>query len=163
MIAVMASLPDRRHLIALLDEMFLGPAWHGPALRDALRGVKADEATRRPAPGRHNVAEIAVHAAYWKYVVRRRIVGDDKLQFPLIGRNYFDRTRLTAAAWRQDLALLDEEHRLLRAAVASLPRTRFAARFRTSPPWTVRQTIQGVAAHDAYHAGQIRLVRRLVR
>lgn len=104
-----------------------------------------------------------MHAAYWKYIVRRRITGDDQLTFPLVGRNYFERETLTPRAWREDLALLDDQHGLLRTAVLRLPEVRFDARVSRSPSWTVRQSVQGVAAHDAYHAGQIRLVLRLIR
>lgn len=60
-------------LLALLDEGFDRKAWHGPNLLGSLRGLSAEQALRRPAPGRHNVWEIAVHCAYWKSIVRRRL------------------------------------------------------------------------------------------
>jgi hypothetical protein len=52
-------------LLALLDEAFEKQSWHGPNLRGSLRGLSAADAARRPARGRHNVWEVAVHAAYW--------------------------------------------------------------------------------------------------
>jgi hypothetical protein len=158
----MPARSDQHLLTALLDEMFWGPAWHGPALRGAIRGVDARAAVKRPAPGAHNVAELVVHAAYWKYVVRRRITGDESLMFPIGGHNFIARDRLTPRAWREDIALLEAEHALLVEAVSALPAKRLAARLGKSPAWTVRQTIQGAAAHDVYHAGQIRLIRKIV-
>lgn len=70
--------PDPRIdlLLRLLDEGFDHKAWHGPNLRGTLRGMSAADAARRPAPDRHNIWEVAVHAAYWKYAVRRRVTGD---------------------------------------------------------------------------------------
>lgn len=47
-----------------------------------MRGVTAEEALKRPAEGRHNVWELCLHAAYWKYVVRRRLTRDESLEFP---------------------------------------------------------------------------------
>ena len=89
-------------LLAALDEGFDARAWHGPTLRGSLRGVTPPQALWRPAPGRHNIWEIAVHAAYWKYVVRRVITGAKRGSFPLKGSNWFLRDRADAALWRED-------------------------------------------------------------
>ncbi|HSS45379.1 MAG TPA: hypothetical protein VLO07_08565, partial [Thermoanaerobaculia bacterium] len=62
--------------------------------------------------------------------------------------------------WRQDLALLDEQHRNLRRAIARLPPRRLRGRSRGSR-WTIAQEIYGVTAHDLYHTGQIRLLKKL--
>jgi hypothetical protein len=62
-------------VLALLDEGYEKRTWHGPNLRQSLRGVTAKQAAWRPERGRHNIWEVALHAAYWKYSVRRRIEG----------------------------------------------------------------------------------------
>ena len=111
---------DRTILLSMLDELFWGPAWHGPSLRGAIRGVTPAQAVRRPARGRHNIAELTVHAAYWKYAVRRRLSGGTRGSFPLKGSNWFARDRATPASWRADVALLVNEHRQLREAVSRL-------------------------------------------
>jgi hypothetical protein len=74
-------------LLAAIDQAYDRKSWHGTNLRGSLRGLPARRATWRPAPGRHNVWEIAVHAAYWKYVVWRRLTGEPKGSFPLKGSN----------------------------------------------------------------------------
>ncbi len=60
-------------LLDLLDEAFDKKSWHGPNLRGSIRGVTAQQAAWRPGPDRHNIWELTLHAAYWKYVVRRRL------------------------------------------------------------------------------------------
>ena len=51
--------------------------WHGgPTPLGALRGVTAEQARWRPAPRRKSLWELAVHVAYWKYAVRRRLQGE---------------------------------------------------------------------------------------
>ena len=149
-------------LLGLLDEAFERKAWHGPNLRGSIRGLGAKEAAWRPAPGRHNVWELAVHAAYWKYAVRRRLTGDKRGSFPLEGSNWFERPGpegATDAAWRADLGVLVSEHRRLRGVVAGLT-TKDLVR---KPPrgLTGLVLVRSVAAHDVYHAGQIQLLKRL--
>jgi len=56
---------------------------------------------------------------------------------------------------RLDIAILEAEHRNLREAVA-----KFADKALTP---AACHLIRGAAAHDLYHAGQIRLLRRLNR
>src|SRR5215467_5821723 len=79
------------NLVAMIDEAYAGPAWHGPCLRGALRGVTAEEAAWRPASGRHNIWEVAVHTAYWKYAVRRRLTAEKRGGFAEKGSNWFTR------------------------------------------------------------------------
>jgi hypothetical protein len=50
--------------------------------------------------------------------------------------------------------LLDQQHRALRSAVVKALRTRRGAK--------EMQQFYGMAFHDIYHAGQIRLLRRLM-
>jgi hypothetical protein len=102
---------------------------------------------------------LTLHAAYWKYVVRRRITGEKRGSFVLQGSNFFKRpVEQTEVAWKQDVGNLLEEHKALRRAVAQLsPGSREAAK-----KWrSTLHLIRGAAAHDLYHAGQIRLLRRL--
>jgi len=102
-----------------------------------------------------------VHCAYWKYTVRRRILGEKRGAFPLKGSNWFPRPEADSlAAWRADIALLDEMHRRLRDTVAGLS-PRDLETIPRGSRLSNRAVISGVAAHDVYHAGQIQLVKRL--
>ena len=152
---------DIKRLLSMMDQGFKGPSWHGTPLWGALRGVTAAEALRRPAAGRHNVWELALHAAYWKYVVRRRLTRDATLEFSRSPSNWPAVPSLPSeAAWKADKALLKREHDLLRAVVA-----RFPAKELKKRAWKSRYTnlvsIEGIAAHDLYHCGQIQLVKKL--
>jgi DinB superfamily len=155
---------DSRVVLLLdgLDEAFEGRSWHGPNLRGSVRGLRARQAEARPQPGRHNIYELTVHAAYWKYVVWRRLTGGDRGSFALSGSNYFPcPSPLTEAAWKDAVALLVREHRRLRQAVAGLPASALGKVTPGGRETTVR-LIRGIAAHDLYHAGQIQLLKRLI-
>jgi PAS domain-containing protein len=142
-------------ILKLLEEGYQRKTWHGPNLKQSLKGVSAQEAAWRAAPGRHNIWELALHSAYWKYAVRRKLEGAKRGSFVLRGSNFFVRPETgkdTEAAWRADLAILDKEHRALVNSVRQFLRKPVSAKG--------LRMLYGVAYHDVYHAGQIRLLRR---
>lgn len=151
------------HLLGILDEAYNRAAWHGPNLRGSIRGVTAHEAALAPRAGRHTIWEIVVHAAYWKYTVRRRLSSEKRGSFSRPGSNWFDRSRdRSEKAWRADVALLEKEHRLLREFISSFPPEKVDRRPHGSKS-AARRMIAGIALHDVYHAGQIQLIKKLLR
>ena len=150
-------------LLHIIDESYERRAWHGTNLRGSIRGLTARQASWRPAKGRHNIWELVVHCAYWKYAVRRGLLGEKKGSFPQKGSNWFERPiEPTEIAWRKDLQLLKETHRSLREAVAVL-KSPDLKKNPSGSKWTNFQTISGIASHDLYHAGQIQLLKRLLK
>ena len=155
------SHPEIALLLSLLDQGFERKAWHGPNLLGTLRGIPPEAAAFRPARGRHNIHELIVHCAYWKYAVRRRITGETRGSFPYAGSNWFARPgKGDAELLAADLKLLKNCHRELRATVAGFDPARLDERLKVKG-WTMRETIAGAAAHDLYHAGQVSLLKRL--
>jgi hypothetical protein len=149
-------------LLEILDQAFDRKGWHGTTLRGSLRGITPEQALWRPAPGRHNIWELTVHTAYWKYAVRRRLVGDAMGSFARKPSNWPSiPAKPDGKAWKLDVRLLESEHRLLRDAVRTLPPARLEER---SPQgvWTNAEEIHGIAAHDLYHTGQIQLIKKLM-
>jgi uncharacterized damage-inducible protein DinB len=148
-------------LLQIIDESYNNRAWHGTNLRGSIRGLTVEQASWRPSPARHNIWEVVVHCAYWKYIVRRRILGEKKGSFLLNGSNWFKRPiERTEKAWRADIHLLEETHESLRNAIAGLKSSNLKKRPFGSK-WTNLQTISGIASHDLYHTGQIQLLKRL--
>ena len=154
--------PEIEHLLSMLDEAYNRAAWHGPNLRGSIRGLTAREAAKSPGAGRHNIWEIVIHAAYWKYVVRRRLLGEKRGSFSLSGSNWFVRpVDRSEKAWRADVALLEREHQRLKETVSSIHPKDLDRRARGSKTVAWR-LIAGIAFHDVYHAGQIQLIKKLI-
>lgn len=151
--AVIATLnPDR------------GSAWHGgPTPMAALRGVSATQARWIPARRRHSIWELTLHIAYWDYDVRRRLEPDS----PKFSRSPANwpavPARADARAWAADRRLLAREHELLVRAVRRFEEARWNRRVPTGRRWTYGETIVGIVVHDAYHTGQIQMLKRLWR
>jgi hypothetical protein len=162
----------RHELLSIIDRAYNRQSWHGTNLRGSIRRVTPAVAAWRPRRDRHNIWELVVHAAYWKYAVWRRLTGEKRGSFPLAGSNWFARpgkTTLNAGttlkgrtteAWRADVALLDRTHAALRKAIAALPGRDLHAKPGGSAISNFA-IIAGIAAHDLYHAGQIQLLKRL--
>ena len=139
-------------LVEILRHGFDRASWHGPNLTAALRGVDAAVASRRVG-ARKTIWEQALHAAYWKHRVLNKVAG--RSAFPRKGSDWPPMPEeRDEAAWRRDLALLREVQERLLAAVAEQDGSRLS-------PKLVRM-IHGAAFHDIYHAGQIKLLRRLL-
>jgi hypothetical protein len=154
--------PEIQILMRLLEEAYLRKAWHGPNLRGSIRGLTASSALKRPATGRHNIWEIVVHAAYWKYAVRRRLLGEKRGTFAMKGSNWFRcPDALTEDSWKATVSLLDKEHLLLREAILKIPPAALYAAAAGGKTDNLT-LICGIASHDLYHAGQIQLIKRLV-
>jgi uncharacterized damage-inducible protein DinB len=150
----------------LLDQLSppSGRSWFGgPTLHGSLRGLDARVAARPPGPGRKSIWQVALHAAYWKSTARRRITGATAEKFPRSPSNWPSLPlNADARAWDADRELVKLEHeRLLEAVRALDPRG-----LDVIPPgakvYTVRQLVLGIAEHDAYHVGQIQLLKRLL-
>lgn len=138
-------------------------AWHGgPTAVGALRGVSASQAAWSPAAGRKSIWQLVLHIAYWKYAVRRRLEGDMGARFPRAPANWPrvpDRT--DAHLWADDISLLREEHARLVTTIAGIPVKRYSSALSGGKRWTIGELIVGIAQHDAYHTGQIQMLKRL--
>jgi hypothetical protein len=140
-------------------------AWHGgPGAVGSLRGVSAPEALWTPAPGRKSIWMLALHIAYWKYAVRRRLgdKGDDR--FPRSPANWPSLPeRRDERSWAEDVVLLKSEHEKLVATIAGIPSSRYSTALPDGKRWTFGELIVGIAQHDAYHTGQIQMLKRLFK
>lgn len=138
---------EKTELSRILDEGYGPGAWHGPDLKAALADVGPDLAFWRPAPGRHNIAEIALHHAYTVRNVRGQLSGTPPEPFVLEGEDWFDPSGLS---WPEIQAVLEKEQGRLAAVVAGLEPE--AERF---------NLVLGITCHAIYHAGQVQLLKRL--
>lgn len=150
-------------LLQLIDQGYDHESWHGPNLRGSISRVKAEEASWRPGEGLHNVWELVVHSAYWKYVVWRRLTGAEKSRFPRKGSDFILRPGgHNPESWDEDVAMLHSIHRDMRESVAGLTDADlpFAPEASKVPNGML---ISGAAHHDVYHAGQIQHIRHAYR
>jgi DinB family protein len=143
----------------LLREAYGEGAWHGPDLKAALSDVDPDAAFRRPAPGRHNIAEIALHHAYYVHGVRAKLTDDDVEPFVLEGDDWFALPDSPALSWQKVRDVVQLEQERLARMVGDIRAGRSRSPLSESEHFDL---VLGITCHAVYHAGQIQLIKRLV-
>ncbi|HZW07261.1 MAG TPA: DinB family protein [Phycisphaerales bacterium] len=156
--------------LVTLDGAFQGLAWQGPTLSGSLKRVTPDLALWKPSRSRRCIWEQLLHATYWKLTILRVFDPETELTLLRPGSNWprppVVAADMAAKLWKADVARLHEVHAALRSAVAALPEGLWNTRPRKPSSPNVRSMtfagyLAGGAAHDAYHTGQIRLLKRL--
>lgn len=141
-----------------------GPAWHGAALSENLSGIDAQQAASRPLPDAHSIWEIVLHIISWTREVTRRLEGAQPAQpveadWPPVGS-------VSEEGWTGVRQALGQAHTALAAAVNRFPEGRWGERVggeRDAPLGTgvsYAAMVAGLLQHDAYHGGQIGLLRK---
>ena len=141
-------------MVELLDRAWNGPAWHGPAVLEALEGVTAAQAAARPIAHAHSIGELVLHMATWKRAVASRLRG--VAYAPDAAENF---PEFREADWERAREKLATEHRALRAAVAGLTSARLTRPAVKGGSYSYLQA-HGMVHHDLWHAGQIMVLRR---
>ncbi len=135
-----------------------GPAWHGPSLHEALEGVDATLAARRPPNGAHRIGEIVAHVSIWLDVCRCWLEGQAA---DVSDEENFSTPSDGAAAWQRLLATLDARAAALEQAMRQFPAARLEA-IVPNREYTFATLLSGLPFHTAYHAGQISLLKRIL-
>jgi len=139
--------------------------WHGgPTVLGALRGVSPDVASWRPRPGRHSIWDLALHVAYWNYAVERRLTCAPRGGFPRRPANWPDPFVADGEkAWAEDKRLVRQQHDSLLKVLKAFDSSLLDEVAGDEGSTTYADLVTGVVLHDTYHAGQIQMLKRLVR
>lgn len=143
-----------------LHRAYHGGAWHGPALRQLLRGVSAKQAAARPLRGAHTIWELVLHITAWKRAVFRRMQGK-ALSLPS-AENFPPMPQATTANWKRTLAALRAAQNDLHRAISALPESRLK-KISPGKRYSLYSMLHGLVQHDLYHAGQIALLKKTRR
>ena len=148
---------DTISLVRVLDEGYGPGAWHGADLKAALSDVQESVAFWRPGAGRHNIAEIALHHAYYVSSVTGRLLGVDAKPFVLEGSDWFE-APTDRISWPGIISYVAESQRELSETVGDIEAGRSQSPLSRQEQFT---QVLGITCHAVYHAGQIQLIKVL--
>jgi uncharacterized damage-inducible protein DinB len=137
--------------------------WHGPSTKALLDGLTPEEAASFPEPEAHSIWEIVLHMDAWQREVIRRLDSGFVPEVPEEG-DWRPVLVVSNAAWERAVDLLDSSlHELIRK-LQTISESSFSdERGRTSgPSTTLAAMLSGLLQHNAYHSGQIAMLRRVI-
>ncbi len=149
---------DSRVMARIVEEGYGPGAWHGSDLKAALADVPAKLAFWRPAEGRHNIAEIALHHAYCARSVRGQLSGTTPEPFVVEGEDWFALADGSRLGWSKIREVVDGEQRRLSAVLAEIAAGQVKSPLTDGERFDV---VLGITCHAVYHAGQVQLLKRL--
>lgn len=133
--------------------------WY-PPLKDALEGLSADEADHKPSPGLHSIRELVNHILYYKERFLHRLKGEE--YSPAYETNDETFTEMPPdyvnESWDDQVARMGNVHREIGKIIAELEESDLDR----SAPDPIGAQILDLAFHDAYHTGQIILLRKML-
>jgi uncharacterized damage-inducible protein DinB len=152
-------------LIDQFERAHDGDAWHGSPIKEILKGVTAGQAAKRPPNGAHSIWELVLHATGWRNEAARRATGAPA-QDPEAG-DWPEVGDPTPERWKEALAALDASHARLVDVVRGMTDAKLLQP--TNDPRnrelgtgvTYYELLHGIVQHDAYHAGQIAVLKKM--
>jgi len=150
-----------------LHEAWHGSPWYGDSSDTILKGITADEAARRIAPDTHSIWQIVLHMTAWTETTAARVrgigsKGPDRGDWPAVGPT-------TAEGWTAALTDLETVRNALLADLDAAHEEDLHLHVKKhDPPFadtgiTRGATVVGLIEHDAYHLGQVALLKRVLR
>ena len=147
-----------------LDATIGGDPWYGSAVLRILDGVDAGHAAAHPVNGGHSVWELVAHMTAWVNETNRRLRGGThgapvEGDWPAVGSP-------TPESWSAALSRLRQAHDDLARTLVAMGDTDLDGQVAgeqiddSGQPVTCYQTVVGLLQHDAYHAGQVALLKK---
>ena len=147
-----------QRLAESIERSMSGPMWHGPSLADLLGDVPHADAAARPVRSAHSIWELVLHTTSWTEIARQRLAPVEAPE-PTPEQDWPPVGDTSAEAWRAAVQRLKDAHRDLAADVAELSDAALKARV-AGKDHSVTAMLHGIIEHDAYHGGQIAVLKR---
>ena len=149
--------PLTQAIILHADGVFEGPNGDYPAVLEALEGLTAAQAARKPAPNHNSIWQIVEHltaSKIWEVEILERGKPDSPAWTEPEGGE---------SEWQASITGLKNEHAHLKDAIGRIPEEELLTI--PIPEWhqTRLEFLLSLAAHEAHHGGQIDYLKGLQR
>ena len=131
------------------------------AVRNALDGVTAEQAAWKPEGTDNSIWESLAHISYYNNAYLERFKGVDYKYDITDNDETFRSDERTGDAWRSEVANFDRIMTDWRELIAAADDSKLNSSVSATNDATWTELIANVNAHNAYHGGQILLLRKL--
>jgi uncharacterized damage-inducible protein DinB len=143
-------------IVKLFEALQHGDCWIGSNFKETLHGVDAAMAADTISVHTNSIWQLTTHIIYWRTTVVNRLTGSDN---PPPFKDFVLPSELNDASWKRTLQDFEAAYHSLRTAIHNLKDEQLD---KPSPKegQTFYQLIMGCLQHDAYHLGQMMLVKK---
>lgn len=143
-------------ILKLYADLQHGNCWIGNNFKDTLQGIDSVKAAQSISPEGNSIWQLTSHIIYWRSTVVNRLTGTDN---PPPFKDFLLPDELHEASWKQTLHDFESAYHSLRNAIQHLKDEQLD-KASPKPEQTFYQLIMGCLQHDAYHLGQIMLLKQ---
>lgn len=143
-------------ILKLFSDLQHGDCWIGNNFKETLHGVDAAKAAKTINREGNSIWMLVSHLVYWRTTVVNRLTGSDN---PPPFKDFSLPDELNEANWKQTLHDFEAAYHLLRNAIHHFHEENL---YKPSPKkeQTYYDLIMGCLQHDAYHLGQIMILKK---
>jgi DinB family protein len=135
-----------------LNKFFTGGNSWQAGLYQQIEGLSVDQVTWKPSPDRHSIWDVLIHVNFWKQYAIASVCGTDKPD-PDAGNWTLAPVDASETNWKKEVERTKSLHEELKRVAQEMGDSLYDTEKKLSN--YIRQLI----CHDAYHAGQIGLLR----
>jgi uncharacterized damage-inducible protein DinB len=157
-----------KHFAQELTKGHEAEPWHGPSTKSLLDGITAEEAASHVIPQFHSIWEIVLHMDAWQREAFRRLDASFIPDIPEEG-DWRRPVDVNEQAWKDSIAELDFSLHQIVNALNTMAKTADENKVSeprgtvSGPNITLAGALSGLVQHNAYHSGQIAVLRKVLR
>lgn len=143
-------------IAALFEAFYEGDCWVGLNFQQAVQGIHAEQASKKKDDAHNSIWQLVNHIIYWRKTVMIRLQG--VLGHPPM-LDFYQPEKTTIAEWKNTIQHFEEINQTLINTIRSFDDDRLD---QPSPMkrQTYYQLLVGCLQHDAYHMGQIVILKK---
>ncbi len=131
------------------------------AVRNAINGLAVEQASWKPDDSVNCIWETLSHLTYYNNAYLQRLNGIDYQYDVNNNDETFSTGEYTEEHWQADVRHFDDVMNRLRNAISAIDESKLSEQVSSENTRTWARLISDINTHNAYHAGQIVLLRKL--
>jgi uncharacterized damage-inducible protein DinB len=162
LLLIFPELPDKNmaneinRILKLFADLQHGNCWIGNNFKEVLHAVDAKRAMISADGKTNNTWQLVAHIIYWRTSVVNRLTGTNN---PPPFHDFLLPNELSEENWRQTLHDFESAYHLLRNAIHNIKEENLD-KPSPKPSQTYYELMMGCLQHDAYHLGQMMMLKK---